>query len=124
LFDERQKRREVAVRIRNQRDRAHILALICGLRVLVLPVGRRLTRSKTKPKEPTTACLNTDPLSAKKRLAASRKVADGMRLHARKLSPNQCDVRIIGCDYHPGRIAICGNCCGTGIAWCKHERES
>ena len=23
-----------------------------------------------------------------------------------------------------GRIAICGNCCGTGTAWCRRARES
>ena len=23
-----------------------------------------------------------------------------------------------------GRIAICGNCCGTDTAWCRHARES
>ena len=26
--------------------------------------------------------------------------------------------------YRVGRTAICGNCCGIGIAWCRRARES
>ena len=26
--------------------------------------------------------------------------------------------------YRAGRIGICGNCCGTGTAWCRHARGS
>ena len=26
--------------------------------------------------------------------------------------------------YRVGRIAICGNCCGTGTGWCRHARGS
>ena len=26
--------------------------------------------------------------------------------------------------YRAGKIAICGNCCGTGTAWCRHALGS
>ena len=29
-----------------------------------------------------------------------------------------------GSGYRAGRIAICGNCCGTGTGWCRRARGS
>ena len=39
-----------------------------------------------------------------------------------KLAAGRSTFRRSGC--RAGRIGICGNCCGTGTAWCRRARGS